>query len=80
MAEKPDDRTEQPVPTVQRQVIERQVIREVHEPPPGPNASTDPPEDHYFLATDGVTKINAWGEKLGSPEARQRAAARGLPQ
>lgn len=81
MAErKQDDEQPAPQPTVQRQVVERTVVREVTEPPPGPNASTDPPDDHHFLASDGETKINAWGEEIGSKEAKQRAAARGLPQ
>lgn len=66
--------------TQQRQIIERTVVREVTEPPLGPNATTTPPEEHYFLASDGETKINAWGEEIGSKEAKQRAASRGLPQ
>lgn len=66
--------------SVQRQVVERTVVREVTEPPPGPNATTDPekPEEHYFLASDGETKVNAFGEDINSKEAKQRAAGRGF--
>lgn len=55
-------------------VTERVVTREVNEPAPGPNMSTDPedPAAHYFLASDGETKINAWGEVKGSPEDKKR--------
>jgi hypothetical protein len=71
MPEKQDDK---PQTMVQRQVVERTVVRETVEEPPGPNASTEPedPEGHYFLAPDGETKINAWGEKKGSPEDKKR--------
>lgn len=55
-------------------VTERVVTREVNEPAPGPNATTDPedPKAHYYLASDGKTKINAWGEVKGSPEDEKR--------
>lgn len=40
----------------------------------GENATTEPesPKDHYFLASDGKTHINAWGEEKGSPEDKKR--------
>ncbi len=49
------------------------------EGPTGPNASTEPedPAEHYFLAADGKTKINAYGEEKGSPEDKRRMAALG---
>lgn len=52
--------------TVEQVVKERAAL--------GPNATTDPakPEDHYYLASDGETKINAWGEEKGSPEDKKR--------
>lgn len=39
-----------------------------------PNMQTDPekPEAHYFLASDGKTKINAFGEEKGSTEDKKR--------
>lgn len=79
MAENPEAKPAA-APTVQRQVVERTVVREVTEPPPGPNASTEPenPEEHYFLASDGVTKIDSEGNPIDSKEAKQRRAARGL--
>jgi hypothetical protein len=75
MAERTDDKSaERPI------VTERVVTREVKEPPLGPNASTEPedPAEHFYLASDGETKINAFGEPLDSKEAKQRLAARGL--
>lgn len=40
----------------------------------GPNATTEPadPKEHYFVATDGTTHVNAWGEVKGSPEDKKR--------
>lgn len=40
----------------------------------GPNATTNPPKSsaHYYLAEDGKTKINAFGEEKGSPEDKKR--------
>lgn len=88
MAERRDDDAPQPraavVPAVTSQDVAKALadLTKAPEGPTGPNASTDPekPEDHYFLASDGETKINAWGEEINSKEAKQRAAARGLPQ
>jgi len=42
----------------------------------GPNAKTEPdnPKAHHFLATDGKTRINAFGEEKGSPEDKKRWA------
>ena len=58
----------------------RAALQGVHEDPPGPNASTDPqdPAEHYFLASDGKTKINAYGEEKGSAEDKRRMAALGF--
>lgn len=55
-------------------VTERVVTREVREGPLGPNMTTDPedPRNHYFLASDGETKVNAFGEVKGSPEDKKR--------
>jgi hypothetical protein len=49
------------------------------EGPTGPNATTNPenPAEHYFLAADGKTKVNAYGEEKGSPEDKRRMAALG---
>jgi hypothetical protein len=49
------------------------------EGPTGKNASTDPekPAEHYFLAADGKTKVNAYGEEKGSAEDKRRMAALG---
>jgi hypothetical protein len=46
----------------------------VAEEPLGPNMTTEPakPAQHYYLATDGKTHINAWGEEKGSPEDKKR--------
>jgi hypothetical protein len=40
----------------------------------GPNAKTEPekPEEHYYVAADGKTHINAFGEVKGSPEDKKR--------
>lgn len=48
------------------------------EGPTGPNATTDPenPEEHFFLASDGKTKVNAFGEEKGSAEDKKRMASR----
>lgn len=45
--------------------------------PTGPNVTTEPedPKAHYFIASDGETKINAWGEEKGSPEDKKRMAS-----
>lgn len=37
----------------------------------------DDPAEHYFLAEDGKTKINAWGEEKGSKEDKLRMAGLG---
>jgi hypothetical protein len=48
----------------------------------GPNATTEPesPAEHYFLATDGKTQINAFGEKKGSDEDKRRMVSLGFSQ
>jgi hypothetical protein len=75
MAEKADaDEKDQTQPTVQRRVVERTLIHEVEEQPPGPNATTEPPEGHYFTMPDG-TEVNAFGEPKGSKEDKARRAA-----
>lgn len=50
------------------------------EGPTGPNATTDPenPAEHFYLASDGKTKINAYGEEKGSAEDKRRMAALGF--
>jgi hypothetical protein len=70
MAEKADEKDERP----RTFVMEKVVTREVSEPAPGPNATTEikDPETHYFLASDGKTKVNAFGEVKGSPEDKIR--------
>jgi len=42
-----------------------------------PNLKTEPdkPKEHYYLAQDGKTKINAWGEEKGSAEDKKRMAS-----
>lgn len=49
------------------------------EGPTGDNAKADVdnPAEHYVLAEDGETKINAWGEEKGSKEDKQRMAGLG---
>jgi hypothetical protein len=55
---------------------------DVDEGETGPNATTEPenPAAHYFLATDGKTQINAFGEKKGSDEDKRRMVALGFSQ
>jgi hypothetical protein len=57
----------------------RAALQGVDEGPTGPNASTDPedPAEHYFIAADGETRINAFGEKKGSAEDKRRMSALG---
>ena len=64
------------------QVTERIVERTVKEGPTGENAKTEPenPAEHFFLAADGKTKINAFGEEKGSKEDKQRMAGLGLAE
>jgi len=40
----------------------------------GPNTVTEPqkPDKHYYIAADGKTKVNAWGEEKGSAEDKKR--------
>lgn len=83
MAEKTEDTTDeqpatQPAPAPQRQVIRERTVVETNDPPPGPNATTDPPEGQYFIASDGKTEVNAWGEKRGSDEDKRRRAGGGI--
>lgn len=87
MAERKDD--EQPVGAARPAVTSQQLAQAIErglastvEEPIGPNAQTEPenPADHYFLATDGKTRINAFGEEKGSKEDRQRMAALGFAQ
>lgn len=42
----------------------------------GANMATDPedPKEHYFLASDKKTKVNAWGEEKGSDADKKRMA------
>jgi hypothetical protein len=58
----------------------RAALQGVNEEPTGPNASTDPenPAEHFYLASDGKTKINAYGEEKGSAEDKRRMAALGF--
>jgi hypothetical protein len=60
----------------------RAALADVDEPETGPNVNTEPedPAGHYFLATDGKTQINAFGEKKGSDEDRRRMVALGFAQ
>jgi hypothetical protein len=82
MAEKDDERRAVAPAQVTTQDVARALadLTRAPEGPTGPNATTDPedPAAHYFLAADGETKVNAWGEEIGSKEAKQRNAARGL--
>lgn len=50
------------------------------EGPAGPNASSnvENPAEHYVLASDGKTKLNAYGEEKGSAEDKRRMAALGF--
>lgn len=61
------------------QVIERGLAATA-EGETGPNASAnvENPSEHYVLAADGKTKINAYGEEKGSPEDKRRMAAIGF--
>ena len=81
MAEKDAERPVAHPATTQQlaQAIERGLASTV-EGPTGPNATTDPedPGEHYFLAADGKTKVNAYGEEKGSAEDKRRMAALGF--
>jgi hypothetical protein len=61
----------------QRQVIRERTVVETNDPPPGPNATTEPPENQYFVAPNG-DEVNAFGEKKGSAEDKRRRAAGGI--
>lgn len=85
MAERDEEKAAAPTPrravmpdhaTIQQL---RAALQPMDEDPPGPNASTDPedPAEHFFVAADGETKINAYGEKKGSAEDKRRMAALG---
>lgn len=82
MAERDDERRAVAPATVTTQDVAKALADLTKNPegPTGPNATTDPedPAKHYFLASDGETKVNAWGEEINSKEAKQRLAARGL--
>lgn len=83
MAEKDEERrATAPSPAVTTQDVAKALadLTRAPEGPTGPNATTDPedPAAHYFLAADGETKVNAWGEEINSKEAKQRLAGRGL--
>lgn len=64
MAESTEKAPQQPI------VTERVVTREVKEPPLGPNATSEAPEDHFFIVNE--KKVNAFGEEIGSPEDKKR--------
>lgn len=82
MAERNDDAPRAVAPaSVTSQDVAKALadLTKAPEGPTGPNASTDPedPAEHYFLAADGKTKVNAFGEEKGSPEDKRRMAALG---
>jgi hypothetical protein len=59
----------------------REALRDkAPEKPTGKNATTTPdkPAEHYFLAADGKTQINAFGEEKGSDADKRRMVAVGL--
>lgn len=57
----------------------RRALLVADEAPTGPNVSTEPekPGDHFTLAADGKTKLNAWGEEKGSDDDKRRMAGLG---
>jgi hypothetical protein len=75
----PANKTAQPAQSQQttRTLVRERTVIETAEPPPGPNATTEPPSGQYFLNTAG-DEVNAWGEKKGSPEDRARRAGGGI--
>lgn len=86
MAERKDDDAPQQravaaAPAVTTQDVAKALANLTMKPegPTGENASTDThdPKDHYFLAADGETKLNAFGEEKGSAEDKRRMAALG---
>jgi hypothetical protein len=58
----------------------RAALQGTTEEPAGPNATTEveKPAEHFFLASDGKTKLNAFGEEKGSDEDKRRMAALGF--
>ncbi len=83
MAERDDDRPRAAAPAqVTTQDVAKALadLTRAPEGPTGPNATTDPedPAEHYFLASDGETKVNSEGQPINSKEAKQTAAARGF--
>jgi hypothetical protein len=66
------DEEQQPKTVVLVDPVTRQ---RVEEPAPGPNASTEVTDEHFFLSTDG-RRINSFGEEIGSDEDKRRRASR----